>query len=827
MLWSFLVSNSFFSSVRRRVLSLAAAATLLATGVIATSPGGESSPTVSAASDGYVCPDGWLPVGDAECELLVRASGDITLPDGVEHVDALVVGGGGGGGGANLNDVPPGQGFKLYAGGGGGSGEVIVCTGVEISGTVSVEIGDGGAGGAGAIDPATSEDGDDGGASSIGDCTAAGGFGGEADSDPTVAGGTGGASGAGFDGGRVTAAGQGGGGGGATAGGDDGWFGGGGSGGRALSVDRGCFSDSGISLGMGGGGGSTLLGKGGLNFSWDWDLRNAGSGASARQHRWDGSAQDWVQVSGVTLRDSGDGASATGNQNFVKYPAGNGGANSGSGGGGGVSWQAMLYSDGNTYPGKYYPGGAGGSGVVVLRYSTAGDPTIGSARASADPDSDGQIVTVDMTEMSCEVFSMTIDDVECPEITMPRERAVQCALPAGNYVGALVTIRDGGGTASALIRGDSGGGGGGGGGFVPIAAVRSVDTRATSGGEGPIAGGSVLELDLSDVIDLERATAAVIHITAVDDVGTVPDDGRVGYITAYPCDQDRPKISNVNYIAGDASSNTAITRFGDDGRVCLFVSDAVNVLVDITGWFSAGYVGIEPTRLLETRGPGGIGQPIAADTVTRIQTGGENEIPTDAVGVVMNVTAVNPLAAGFLTVWDCSDVRRDTSSVNFAPISPFWAVPNLSINGLSDSGEICVHNSATTDVLVDAFGWFDDTFTPVTHTRLLDTRNADPLVADEMVRVQITGRGGVPTDALSVAVNLTAVDATEPGFATVYTCEDPHPGVSKINFLASETVANTTFIGLDDEGGLCVYTSGGADFLMDVFGWFTTEVVRN
>lgn len=365
------------------------------------------------------------------------------------------------------------------------------------------------------------------------------------------------------------------------------------------------------------------------------------------------------------------------------------------------------------------------------------------------------------------------------------------------------------------------------GGFVPIAPVRPIDTRPSSGGDGPVEGGSVLTVDLSDALDPARALAAVINITAVDDLGTVPDDGRVGYITAYPCGQDRPNVSNVNYIAGDVSSNTAITRIGDAGTVCLFVSDTVNVLVDITGWFSDGYFGDEPHRLVETRGPGGVGRPIAAGTLTRVQVAGSHGIPADAVGTAINVTAVNPLDPGFITVWDCAAERPNTSNVNFAPISPFWAVANFSINELSDSGEICVYNSAATDLLVDVFGWFDDTFVPVANTRLLDTRNETALDADDVVRVQITGTAGVPADARSVAVNVTAVEAADPGFATVFTCEQPRPNVSKINFFTNETVANTTFIGLDDQGGLCIYTSGGADYLMDIFGWFTTDVIRS
>ena len=364
------------------------------------------------------CPDGWLPVGDSECELLVLESGDVTMPAGVERVDALVVGGGGGGGGANLFDVeyvaPEGT-FKAYAGGGGGAGEVTVCAGLEVTGTLVATIGLGGAGGDGAVDPATSTDGGDGDPSSIGDCSAAGGLGGQADSDPTAAGGSGGASGAGFAGGPAFHVGNGGGGGGAGADGDGSAPGGGGNGGRGFCVTGGCFTGSQIELAMGGGGGSSYKAAGGLSFSWDWKSRTGGSGGLARRYIWNAGAQDWLLIDDPQYPqiDSGDGASSSLLDTFEKFAAGNGGANSGGGGGGGVSWQPYRYSDGNLYRGDYFPGGDGGSGVVVLRYSTAGAPTIENALFFADPVTGSVTVNVRLSDVSCEVSSVMVGDTVC------------------------------------------------------------------------------------------------------------------------------------------------------------------------------------------------------------------------------------------------------------------------------------------------------------------------------------------------------------------------------------------------------------------------------
>ncbi|MSW43371.1 MAG: OmpA family protein [Actinobacteria bacterium] len=105
---------------------------------------------------------------------------DWTVPAGITIFDMVIVGGGGGGGGPVFVDGT-GSTEWIAAGSGGGGGNVTVQTGVSLSGTVSVNVGTGGAGGT-RLDPGgtvgAGGPGGLGGTSTIGILTAAGGGGG-------------------------------------------------------------------------------------------------------------------------------------------------------------------------------------------------------------------------------------------------------------------------------------------------------------------------------------------------------------------------------------------------------------------------------------------------------------------------------------------------------------------------------------------------------------------------------------------------------------------------------------------------------------------------
>ena len=58
-----------------------------------------------------------------------------------------------------------------------------------------------------------------------------------------------------------------------------------------------------------------------------------------------------------------------------------------------------------------------------------------------------------------------------------------------------------------------------------------------------------------------------------------------GYLTAYPCGTTPPLASNVNYAAGEVRPNLVAVRIGTNDSVCLISQQAVDVVVDLGGWF--------------------------------------------------------------------------------------------------------------------------------------------------------------------------------------------------------------------------------------------------
>lgn len=132
--------------------------------------------------------------------------------------------------------------------------------------------------------------------------------------------------------------------------------------------------------------------------------------------------------------------------------------------------------------------------------------------------------------------------------------------------------------------------------FTAVAPRRLLDTRT---GAGPVAGGTALTVDLGALAGVPAgASAAALTVTLT---GTKAD----GYATVYPCGQPAPLASDLNYDAGASVPAFTLAALPPDGHVCVFTYAAADVLVDLSGWLDAGagYVGITPTRLVDTRSP--------------------------------------------------------------------------------------------------------------------------------------------------------------------------------------------------------------------------------
>ena len=246
----------------------------------------------------------------------------------------------------------------------------------------------------------------------------------------------------------------------------------------------------------------------------------------------------------------------------------------------------------------------------------------------------------------------------------------------------------------------------------------------------------------------------------------------------------------------------------------------------------------EPRRLTDTRSSGATADGVDAGT-GRVEGGSTHEVvvagragvPAGVASVVLNVTAVDATAAGFVTVWPCGADRPLASNVNFEAGE---TRPNSVIAKVGTDGKVCVFASQTIDAVVDVAGYFPtaDGFTPLTAPgRLTDTRTDHATIdgVDQGVgrveagathEVVVAGRAGVPTGAASVVLNVTAVDATAAGFVTVWPCGVDRPLASNVNFEAGETRPNSVIAKVGTDGKVCVFSSQTIDAVVDVAGYF-------
>ena len=158
------------------------------------------------------------------------------------------------------------------------------------------------------------------------------------------------------------------------------------------------------------------------------------------------------------------------------------------------------------------------------------------------------------------------------------------------------------------------------------------------------------------------------------------------------------------------------------------------------------FVPITLCRLLDTRrGSDNVGQRQAPvhNNETFIATvrgpNGNCDLPPGAVGVSMNVTAVDPSASSFLVVFPSDGVRGPGSDLNWtAGQAP---VPNAVTTKLSADGKIAFYNlSGDVDVIADINGYdedhnFDDRYSTKAE---VDARVADEHVVSAGITVPAT-----------------------------------------------------------------------------------------
>jgi hypothetical protein len=111
-------------------------------------------------------------------------------------------------------------------------------------------------------------------------------------------------------------------------------------------------------------------------------------------------------------------------------------------------------------------------------------------------------------------------------------------------------------------------------------------------------------------------------------------------------------------------------------------------------------------------------------------------------------------------------------------------------------------------------------------TRILDTRlgigavSIQPLGAGQTMQVQVATRGGVPSTATAVVMNVTVTDTTAASYLAVYPTGALQPLASNLNWVPGETIPNLVEVGLGSNGQVSVYNAAGeVDVIFDVAGY--------
>ncbi|MFM2438201.1 MAG: hypothetical protein RLZ55_1020 [Actinomycetota bacterium] len=373
--------------------------------------------------------------------------------------------------------------------------------------------------------------------------------------------------------------------------------------------------------------------------------------------------------------------------------------------------------------------------------------------------------------------------------------------------------------------------------LVSMAPVRVADTRAGQEDvafpkvKQPVGAGEVLRIPLAGTAGVPvDAEAVSLNVTATG--ATVP-----GHLRVFPCGEELPNASTLNFPAGQNVANAALTQLGEGGTVCAYASVPTDIFVDVNGYMPWGsdLVSTAPVRVADTR----VGQEVVAFPAVKQRVGAEQEIavpvagvagvPADAESVSLNVTAVGPAGPGHLRVYPCGAQRPNASTLNY-PAGQ--AVANAALTRVGAAGSVCVYSASQTDVFVDVNGYVPAAvgYTPMTPVRLADTRVGEvsvpfpevkqPLRAMQTLTVPVAGVAGVPSDAAAVALNVTAVGPSAPGHLRVYPCGTELPNASTLNFPAGQNVANASLTRVGIGGAVCVYTVADTDVIVDVNGWF-------
>ena len=410
-----------------------------------------------------------------------------------------------------------------------------------------------------------------------------------------------------------------------------------------------------------------------------------------------------------------------------------------------------------------------------------------------------------------------------------------------------------------------------GGRYVAVTPFRVFDSRASScvqcvAGGAPLGPGSTTTVQISGDPSSNGTVPAAATAVALDLVGT--DASTATFLQLRPAGSSGTgSTSTINVRPGLDDANLAIVPLGTGGQVTLYNNlGSVHAALDVEGYFVSqatpapnGTAGtfhpVTPTRMCDTRAGAGtlcasaFGNPLGPGESRAITlwSAVPGAVPNDgtAAAVAFNLAASGDPVGTYLTAYPPDPTTHtcggapDTSNVN---VGPGAVRPNRVIVPIDPTtGQVCIFNSAgTADMIVDVNGWFGSgaetpggaLYYATTPLRACDTRTWQPGnectgqtlgPAQVLSNIRLTSAAaGLPAAPVAAAVNVTATDASEWTYLTVYADNVALPVASDLNAPGGLDTPNLAIVGLGGDGGVDLFNSiGSVDVAIDVEGWFS------
>jgi Fibronectin type III domain len=241
------------------------------------------------------------------------------------------------------------------------------------------------------------------------------------------------------------------------------------------------------------------------------------------------------------------------------------------------------------------------------------------------------------------------------------------------------------------------------------------------------------------------------------------------------------------------------------------------------------FVSVPIVRVLDTRyGTGGVpAEPIASGGTVTFPVAGVFGVPSTADSVVLDITALNTVSSGYLTVYNADESDPGVAAVGMRPTHMTNQTATVSV---SSSGTVSLtnHGSGATDVVASVVGYYagagqtspGDTYFGLPWTEL---GGATTIPADSSATFQVTGSAGIPAGADTAVLQVNAYDATVAGYLTAYAAGSPDPGISALGYDTDTFYRNLLYVPLSSSGQISLtnYSSGAVTVTLWPRGYYT------